>query len=62
MPLRTTGSIMFPYQIELREADDLYRLDFGFVKGLPSATTTLIVDRSDLRKAFDDTYGDGENR
>jgi hypothetical protein len=62
LPLRTSGSIAFPYQIEDDAENDQYRLRFMSKLGVASAETVLLVAKKDLAVAFGDEVGSGEGR
>ena len=51
-PLQTTGSIVFPDDIEYESDRGRYRLRYLSSWGVPSAETVLYVDRADLTAAF----------
>jgi hypothetical protein len=53
MPLRTSGSIVFPDQIEDDAEQDQYRFRFMSKLGIASAETVLLVDKVDLKAAFE---------
>jgi hypothetical protein len=57
LPLRTSGSIAFPDQIEDDKEGNQYRFRFMSALGIASAETVLLVDKADLKAAFDASSG-----
>jgi hypothetical protein len=53
LPLNTSGSITLPDSIVYDASTDRYALHFmSSWREIPSATTTMYIDKSDLRSAF----------
>ena len=52
VPLRTSGSLVFPDKIEWDDKRQRYSLGFMTKLGIVSASTTLFIERSDLEAAF----------
>jgi len=52
LPLKTSGSIAFPDQIEDDRERDQYRLRFMSNGGIASAEAVFLVDKVDLKAAF----------